>query len=172
MNILELKTDLEHWDRKHVEPMQALYQKWGTKPDFIPSLIELYRQETELEHATTWLIKHHIDQGGKLELSQYEVLYNKLDQLDYWESSLHVLQIIKATSLNRSLSEILVPKIEPYLQAPKKFLKAAAFEAYAELLPFIPELKTEFLALCEYEMQRSSASVKVKLRRILISTLT
>ena len=46
-------------------------------------------------------------------------------------------------------------------------MKAAAFEAYFEIVKQYSELKNEFKQLCELTLDRESAAVKVKIKRIL-----
>lgn len=162
-----LREKLLTWDRKHTSPLIEVYQSHAQHPSFIDNILALYSADRKLDHATTWLLKYHVDQGGQLEPGQVESLLQQADQLDYWESQLHVLQLIPNLVLTKKLATSSEPWIRGLLKAEKKFVKAAAYEAYAEVVHHLPELRAAFKAQCEEALTRESASVNVKIKRIL-----
>ena len=172
MNKELLKTTLFKWDRKHTDFLINIYCKNLQSPCFISDIIEIYSTKIELEHSTSWIIKHHIDNGKDLEQEQTEKMLRKIGELNYWESQLHLLQIIPKVSLTEKLVEFIEPKIRELLDSEKKFVKAAAYEAYFEVVNFYPDLKNEFRIICEEAINKESASVKVKIKRILNKLIT
>ena len=158
---------LNQWDRKHTDPLKAFYNTHQKAPSFIDGVLELYLQDKGLEHATSWIIKHHCDNGRSLNRNQLDKAIGKLGELDYWENQLHVLQIIPMAELTKEQAGRIEPEVRKLLESNKKFVKAAAYEAYVAVVKHFPELRPEFVALCENALEKESASVKVKIRRIL-----
>jgi hypothetical protein len=172
MNKELLKTTLLKWDRKHTDFLINIYGENLQNPCFISDIIEIYSTNIELEHSTSWIIKHHVDNGKDLEQEQTKKMLQKIGELNYWESQLHLLQIIPKVSLTERQVESIEAKIRKLLNSEKKFVKAAAYEAYFEVVNFFPELKNEFRIICEEAIDKESASVKVKIKRILNKLIT
>ncbi len=158
---------LSQWDRKHTDFLKSIYKKGCLKPSFINDLIKIYSTSNEFECSTSWILKHHFDNGKKLKEEQTDLVLKKLEELEYWENQLHLLQIIPKVHLTQRQTESIEPVIRKLLKSEKKFVKAAAFEAYFEVVKLFPLLKNEFLIICEDALVKESASVKVKIRRIL-----
>ncbi|MBD3627873.1 hypothetical protein [Cyclobacterium sp.] len=155
------------WDGTHTDYLKKVYQENRSDPSFIPFTIALFSTSNELDVSTTWVIKHHVDKGEKIAAADLEQLLVKGATLKDWVSQLHFLQIIPKISLSKKQAEYLENSIRPLLFNDKKFVKAAAFTAYFEVVKLIPELQTEFRLICEDALEKSSASVKVRIRRIL-----
>jgi hypothetical protein len=62
---------------------------------------------------------------------------------------------------------VLEPAIRKLLNSENKFVKAASYEAYFEVVKLFPDLKREFILMCNGALDRESAAVKVKIKRIL-----
>lgn len=155
------------WDGTHTDYLKNLYREYRDDPSFIPATLALLETEEAVEVPSSWVLKHHVDQGEMLSSDQVAQLVKILDGLSFWESQLHLLQIIPNVSLTTAHAEHLEPSIRPFLFADKKFVKAAAFTAYFEIVILIPELQHEFRLICEDALERASASVKVRIRRAL-----
>lgn len=167
MNKETLISELQKWDGKYTSFLKEIYGINVQNPLFIDDLIVIYSSNIELEHSTTWLIKHYIDNGETLNTKQLNEFFKKMGKLDYWESQLHILQIIPKVKLTRKQIELIEPEIRKLLKSEKKFVKAASYEAYFEIAKIIPELRNEFKLLCFDALERESASVKVKIKRVL-----
>lgn len=162
-----LKMALLQWDRRRTDFLMELYEEKNEGRQFMDYLIQIYSNDSGLEHATSWLIKHHMDKGNQLTAAQLNELFKKLGDLDYWESQLHILQIIAKVNLTKDQIPAVEPWIKRWMSSDKKFVKAAAFEAYWQIVKVLPELKSQFRLTCENALNKESASVKVKIRRIL-----
>lgn len=162
-----LKALYFQWDGTHTNLLKEVYEANCSDTSFIPLTITLFAKNNELEVSTTWILKHHVEKGGEIAAAELERFLEKGAALRDWESQLHFLQIIPKISLSKKQAEHLEHSIRPLLFVDKKFVKAAAFTAYFEVVKLIPELQTEFRLICEDELEKSSASVKVSIRRIL-----
>jgi hypothetical protein len=162
-----LKRQLEDWDGKHVEYLKSVYLDHSASESFFDQLIDWSNADPDLQTACTWLIKHHYNEKESLTASQVRSLLQIGDQMKHWEAQLHVLQLIPMMDIDAAMAETTEPFVRQSLSAENKFVKAAAYEAYFEIVKQVPELKTEFRLLCEEAYEKESASVRVKLRRIL-----
>ncbi len=161
-----LRNDLLQWDRKHTEYLKLVYARHKQDRGFINLIIGLFLMESELEHATSWLLKHHMDHGQTLEQGQVDKVFQKFGELGYWETQLHLLQILPNVSASSKQMAILEPHIRKLFGSDKKFVKAAAYPAYLEIVKRFPELKNDFLDSCQEALIRESASVRVKIKRV------
>jgi len=167
MNKNDLSKELSKCDRKHTDHLIEIYQNNQGKPEFLDKIIDVYVSCDDLEHSTTWLIKHFIDNGTKLSQTQADKVLANISKLDFWESKLHILQITPKINLTLKNAKLIEPSVNTMMKSDKKFVKAAAYEAYFEIVKLIPELRNEFTILCENALETESASIKSKVKRIL-----
>ena len=162
-----LSRELKSWDGIHMEPLSSLYNAAEDKNDLIRQVIDVLLSDLSLETATTWLIKHHIDQKNNLDNDQWSAVLGIFDQLNHWEAQLHVLQILPKAHLDSSSAATLEFSVGKLLNAENKFVKAAAYEAYDFLCNYLTQYLSSFVERCHQALEFESASVKVKIRRIL-----
>uniref|UniRef100_UPI00404B1471 hypothetical protein n=1 Tax=Fulvivirga sp. TaxID=1931237 RepID=UPI00404B1471 len=168
MNSKKLIDRLSGWDRKHTDYLIALYNENSDKADFIDDIINVYLQYNELDHSTTWLIKHHVDEGNRLNESQTNKVLSKINELEYWESLLHLLQLIPTMHLTPKDAKSIEHRILLLMDSEKKFVKAAAYDAYFEIVKIFPQLKNEFYKRCELAIQTESASIRSKVKKLVM----
>lgn len=65
------------------------------------------------------------------------------------------------------MAHYLEPYVSDMMNSENKFVKASAYEAYYEIMKLYPEIREEFRLLCEEALLSESASVKVKVRKII-----
>lgn len=162
-----LKEAYLNWDGTHIGYLKTLYQESIDDASFIPHTIALLEADQRVEVPGSWVVKHHVEHGNSLNPIEVDQLVRCLGALHYWQAQLHLLQIIPMISLTEEQAERLEPVVRKYLSSDRAFVKASAFAAYFEIVKRFPELKNEFRLLCEDSLERVSASVKVKIRRIL-----
>ncbi len=163
----DLKTLLQEWDGIHTEYLQAVYHSHVKDEKFFDTLIHLYLSNTQLQRVTSWLIKHHYDHNNQLSQDQIVKILSHVDKLEHWESQLHILQLIPSFDLDIQSAESIEPFIKKTLQSEKKFVKAAAYEAYFEVVKLKPGLQREFKLMCEEALKKESASIKSKVKKII-----
>ena len=162
-----LKAAYMQWDGIHTAHLKDLYRENRDDPSFIPATLDLLETEDAVEVSSSWVLKYHVDQGEKLSPDQVAQLVKKLGGLRFWESQLHLLQVIPKVSLTEAHAEQLEPVVRTHLSSDRAFVKASAFAAYFEIVKLFPELKNEFRLRCEDSLHKVTASVQVKIRRIL-----
>ena len=163
----KLRNALLQWDRKHTDYLKPIYAGHKHDRGFINAIIGLFLKEKKLEHATSWLLKHHMDNGQNFGAAQVDKIFQKFGELTYWETQLHLLQILPNVPKSPKQMAAIEPHIRRLLKADKTFVKAAAYQAYLEVVKLFPELKDEFSTICQEALIKESASVRVKVKRIL-----
>jgi hypothetical protein len=163
----DLKTLLQEWDGTHTEYLQAVYRSHVKDEKFFDTIIRLYLSSTQLKRITSWLIKHHYDYNNQLSQDQIIKILSHVDKLEHWESKLHILQLIPSFDLDIQNAESIEPFIKKALRSEKKFVKAAAYEAYFEIVKLKPGLQREFKSMCEEALKKESASIKSKVKKII-----
>ena len=167
LKLNELKKSLQLWDGKHIDQLSKIYQDHIDTPEFFESVIAYYLTESDLQKATSWLIKHHYDNRKKLSNEQEKQILRHANQLIDWESKLHILQLIPKFQIDQTLAEDIEPFVQNALYADQKFVRAAAYEAYYHIVKHFPVLCPAFKAKCALAIEQESASIKVKIRKIL-----
>ena len=162
-----LSKKLYAWDGVHIDYMTPIYDRYSKKQEFLDTLIRLYQNDLQLQIATTWLLKHHYDSGQKLSEKQITEVLLLCDKLSLWEARLHILQIIPKFDLTEDMVALIEWFVRAAINDNKKFVKAAAYQAYFTLIQYKPELREEFKSQCQYAMDHESAAVVSKVRKIL-----
>lgn len=160
---------LKLWDGIHIEYVTKLYEENMEDRDFFEDLVTVYNNEQDLQKATTWLIKHHYDNRKILPHILTEKLLSNCLTIENWEAKLHLLQIFPRFKLTETSTPILEKFIRNCLTDQNKFVRAWAYNGFYELTKYIPELKTEVQLICEIAMETESASIKSKVKKILLA---
>lgn len=162
-----LKKSLGDWDGVHSQYLIDIYSRYAKNDKFLDNLIQLYLSESDLQKVTSWLIKHHHDKGNTITDSQIRKLLSEVNNLEHWESKLHILQLVPKFRIDKNMSGGIETFVRQAMKSEKKFVKAAAYEAYFEIVKNIPDLQNEFYHTCEQALIDESASIKSKVRKIL-----
>lgn len=158
---------LNDWNGKQVNYLKQIHENYHIRPDFIPHLLKLLSTHPNVQKASTWLIKYHLEQKYALTTTQTTELIDICPILKDWEAQLHVLQMLPYLQLNDSLIEILEVFIEKLLDSPKKFVKAWTYNALYELTHYQPERKVDMLILFQAALETESAAVKARIRNLI-----
>ncbi len=160
---------LKSWDGVHIEYLTKLYNTDKTNADFFESLVTICVDEQDLQKTTTWLIKHHYDNGQVLPKPLTEKLLTACKNVENWEAKLHLLQLLPHFELTEKTIIITEDFARKCLTDNNKFVRAWAYNGLYELTKYIPELKTELAFICQRAMETESASIKSKVKKILLN---
>lgn len=161
----DLKLTLKDWDGRATELLQISYAQYVHYPDFISILTDWSIQNIELQNASTWLLKHHLDQKNTLSRRQTVALLPALAVAKEWPALLHILQMLPKLPLAEPDVEVLLEPIEILLQDKIKFVKAWAYYALGLLTQFVPELRSEVEEIYQLGLENESAAIKSRIRR-------
>lgn len=162
-----LEKELENWDGKNMDAIKAVYFNYGQDSNFSNDLIMLCEKLPSMHIATTWLLKHHLENKKTLTPSAVDRFCLLSNVLEHWEAQLHFLQILPKVNLNPKHAEILLPFIDKMLISSNKFVKAWAFNALAICTRLIPDLWPEMKMRFDIALEEEAASVKARIRKAL-----
>ena len=162
-----LAQQLRSWDGIHSEFLRSIYEANAHSSTFFDQLIELCLEHVDLQVTTTWLIKNHYDQKQHLSEAALLRLLSGVDRLEHWGAQLHVLQILPMSGISEAAVPLLMPFVRNSFQSTTKFVRAAAYPAFYEITILQPQLIAELKALCDEAMEKESASIKFKVRKVL-----
>lgn len=160
-----IKSELVNWDGRATFVLQDIYTKNYQSPDFIQTLTDWSIQNTELQNASTWLLKHYVDKKHTLTRNQTVALLPALSAAKTWPAQLHLLQMLPQLPLAKPDLEILLEPIERLMQDKVKFVKAWAYYAFALLTQFAPELRPEAEEIFQMGLEKESAAIKARIRK-------
>ena len=166
---INLKSKLGLWDCIHIEYLIKLYRENSSDIEFFENLVTICINEQELQKTTTWLIKHHYDNGQTLPNSFTERLLTSCKTVENWEAKLHLLQLLPHFKLTNKSIPIADDFARNCLIDNNKFVRAWAYNGLYELTKYIPEMKTELEFICQRAMETESAAIKSKVKKILFA---
>ncbi len=164
----EIIDSLKKWDGVHIDYVTNLYKTHCNTPLFFESLVDIYSNEKDLQKVTTWLIKHHYNNGYSLPQTLTEKLANASGTVEHWEAKLHILQLLPYFKLTDESFVKTYDFVRQCLKDENKFVRAWAYHGMYELSIYVPELKSELEHLCNRAMETESASVKAKVKKVLL----
>lgn len=160
-----LTTELRNWDGKDTDYLAEVYQRYSTKSAFISELLRLL-DDTGLQVAASWLLKHAVDQGCVLLVDQAWQLLCKASKLRHWQSRLHVLQILPSLTIPDASVGDLECFLRANLQDTNKFVRAWSYGGFCHLAEQYPQYREEADAFVAMAMRDEAPSVKARLRQL------
>jgi len=162
----KLSKEVLGWDGKSAGDIEKIYIRYHYSHDFSSQLIALCQDE-DLNLGGTWLLKHYLENGGKLTTEQGQVILTQLPSYTNWESKLHILQIFSYLKLTQSTRTVLEHFLKQELSDSNKFVKAWCYNGLYELAVEFPELQYEVSELLYLALENEPASVKARVRKLL-----
>ncbi|MGB0867358.1 MAG: hypothetical protein ACPGSC_12680 [Granulosicoccaceae bacterium] len=159
---ISLKEALKAAQGQPVDALAQLYRTHADDSDFQARLLSCLRQATPLIEAT-WLLKHHLEQGHRLQASK---LVAVLDKLSHAESKLHALQCFDKLDIGAADQAALEAFCRHCLLVEHKFVRAWAYSGFAHLARRFPELAAEAEQLLACALEHEVPSVKARIRQI------
>lgn len=164
-NTMSLKSDIEKWDRKSAEDIGAVFECYKSDNSFIPTIIELTRIES-CQNGATWLLKKAFESGVEIDQELCASVLKKYDELNSWESKLHLLQSLPYILIDTTSLNFVLAFLRECLVDSNKFVRAWAYNGFNEVSKQYPEYESETKQFFEMAMQDESASVKARIRNI------
>ena len=166
MNDSILEQALSSWDQKSTAGITAIYQRFAEQTDFVQLLIELIRKDSTAV-GSTWLLKHYLECGGKLDAEQVASVYGSVEHLTQWQARLHLLQSMPDMPVpepHRAPVELFVRK---GLSDENKFVRAWSYNGLFELALIYSDLRDETQTVLSMALQDEAPSVKARVRNLL-----
>ncbi|HAS6300013.1 TPA: hypothetical protein I7264_03215 [Vibrio parahaemolyticus] len=154
------------WNGKSAADIEQIYIEHHHEVDFSSALVELCLDEA-LSVGGTWLVKHHLECGGRFSNQEEQKIVTRLPSYQHWESKLHILQVISYLKISDQTRKILEPFLRHGLSDTNKFIKAWCFNGLYELATQYPELQNEVGELLNLALVNEPASVKARVRKLI-----
>ncbi len=155
------------WDGKRTAPLAQAFATFGNGPEFVAALLELSEADADLQKGATWLLKHHLENGGTLSAEQRQALLRLLPHLLHWETRLHLLQLLPDLKLQGEEVAAAETFVRRNLNDPNTFVRAWALYGLAVLVLHDPSLKEEAVRLNQHVFETEKGAVKVRARKAL-----
>lgn len=167
---MERDNALLDWQKKTKDEMDDIYCRYidAGSALFLSHMLTL-TANPDYNTATTWLIKHFMEEGGKLTAKHEDFLWKQRSQLQGWAAKLHFLQLLPYLNLSLQKPEIVHAFLHAALQEKSPFVRAWAYNGFWLLASTFSVYKEEVHSLFSTAMENEKASVKARIRRILAS---
>lgn len=163
---MTLSDEIGLWDGKTVAIIDDIFNRYRDQPTFLDELVNGLA-DPQLQRGGSWLLKKALEEKQALSSAQVEQIYMVLDQLDHWETKLHILQSMDKLPIPSEQAATVEAFLQRCLNDKKKFVKAWAYNGYHLLGRQHPIYQTEADALLQKGLLEESASVKARIRNIL-----
>ena len=157
---------LKQWDGKSVKGLEEIYESYRQDSQFSKQLVVLI-VDRPTSHGATWLLKRFLEDENKLLAAEVKKLFSVLDQLDVWESKLHILQSLPYLIIGKSDKKGMERFLRACLSETNKFVRAWAYNGFYELAQQHPEYQEEVRQFFEMAMRDEAPSVKSRIRNIM-----
>lgn len=160
---MNLREDIAGWDGKSAEAIGRIYTRHRTDPAFVRNILD-YSREGSLEVGATWLLKRHVEEGGKADAA---AVYRLAPGLGHWEAKLHVLQCMPHLPVPAPQRKAMERFLRACMADEAKFVRAWAYSGFHALAAQYPAYRDEARNLLEAALESEPASVKARIRQTL-----
>lgn len=167
---MSLKDVVAQWDGKSVEPMLKIYDVNKADITFGSKLVKSLG-DTKSERGTTWLIKHHLEQGWQPQSArETSAILKAVPGTNHWEAHLHLLQCLPYLTIPASRTNPLYAHLLSAIHNDAKFVRAWAYHGLYVLASQHPSFSTSARQILSQGLEtEAAASAKVKIRHALKS---
>ncbi len=162
---MSLKQEIINCNGKSASDINAIFNRHKNDDSFVSNVIVLSKQK-ELQKGTTWLLKKHLENGGKIDADDASRIYSLLPEFDHWETKLHILQCLPYMKIAKTENKRVAIFLRQCLTNSNIFVRAWAYNGFYTLSTQYPEYKEETKQFFEMAMRDEAPSVKARIRNI------
>lgn len=164
---MNLTSEIAAWDKKSVDFITGVYQRYAAEPDFVGHIVSLTPDQT-LQSGSTWLLKHYLEHHQKpIAAAWASAIFEQLDALVEWEAKLHILQSMAYLPVPEKCRETTKLFVLENINSEIKFIRAWAYSGYFQLAIQYPDLRPDAERLLKDALQNDpAASVKARIRQL------
>lgn len=156
---------LSQWDGRATEPLHREYQHLKQDNALVSTLL-LGMAKPETEVSCTWLLKHHLEQGGLLSASEVAEVYGRLPHFEHWAARLHVYQCAEQLPVSAMCKASVARCLQCSFQSKKAIERAWAYHGLYHLARRFLEFQEEAKQRMAWAQAHEAASVKARLRHL------
>ena len=160
-----LQDELVHYNGGPAEELARIYTAYHDDGQFVDSLIAAMSSLSS-EHSSSWLLKRYLEQGSRLNEKQTSQLFALAPQLQNWQATLHLLQMLPMIDIPADSAAGLETFLHHCLQGKNKFLRAWAYGGFYRLGQQHEQYRSEAEDLLDRAMQGEPPAIKARIRRL------
>lgn len=161
-----LRQQLLLWDGKSTDALKQLAFRFKGSDDLARTLIT-FMGEPALQAGASWLLKNHLEGGGRLDRKLCGMIVGLLPRLRHWEADLHVLQCASHLEIVQEDRPGFEQFLKRCIESENKFVRAWAYNGYYELSLQHPDCRDFVGPLLQKGLESEAASVKARIRNII-----
>ncbi|MXX85471.1 MAG: hypothetical protein F4Y71_03345 [Acidobacteria bacterium] len=158
-----LTADLGSWGGKSTAVLQSIYERHSADADFLPTILA-HLVDVNLQRASTWLLKRHLELGNSLSAAECRSVLGSLAAQEDWESKLHLLQCLPWVSVADEDRERLETFLDACVQSDRSFVRAWAYNGFNELALRFPQYREAVDERLARASESEAASVRARIR--------
>ena len=163
---MSLSKEIREWDGTSIVVLGEIYDRNSAQKMFASDLIFML-SDLALQKGATWLLKRHLETGNSIDEINLSNLLKRVNELQIWESKLHVLQILPWVEIPAVAKGHVEYFLRRCLPDENKFVRAWAYNGFYELARTFPEYVEETRKIFDIAMRDEAPSVKARIRNIL-----
>jgi len=144
---------------------RIIHKELITRDDWLATLLDHIDRGGTIV-AGSWIIKHHLTQGGTLPASLHERIVMLLAASDQWEAKLHILQCIDHLHITSGCRARVYPMIRALTEHRNAFVRAWALSGLDFLASHHPAYRVETDRLLAKAKATDSPAVCARLRQL------
>ena len=162
-----LRTRLAEFDGKAVSILSEAAVGLGDDAGYLDALIALTADDApQISVGATWLLKQHLDDGGRLSRPQCRTLVTQCAKLAEWTAVLHMCQSIRYLEVEDADAHGVADWLTPLLAHRRPFLRAWSLDALCHLAQTHRGLGVKARKARENAADDPAASVRARARNL------
>lgn len=157
--------DLEQWNGKSTEEIQAIARCYSSDTNFIEAVTEAMTINA-CQPGATWMLKHSLETGQPIKPKQVSKILSQLNKVGSWQALLHLFQCLPYVAIPNSDKSIVASALREGIRNENKFVRAWAYNGFYHLASQHPEFTEESALQLKVAMKDKAASVKARIRNI------
>ena len=160
-----LSEEIASWDGKSAAVLESAYERHSADEGFVATILA-HLSDAELQRATTWLLKRHLEVGNSLSVAACRAVFGGLPVQEHWEAKLHILQCLPYLDIPEDDTVGLEQFLDACLESERKFVRAWAYNGFNELALRLPRYREKVDGMLARAGESESASVRARIRNM------
>jgi len=161
----QLLEDLRAYDGKAITILGEIEARYGSTDSYAADLVGLAAHDVAtVSDGATWLLKAHLEGGGRLSAAATRRLFENLDKITAWQAQLHLCQMMEHVDVSVAQAAAVVAWLTPLQQHKRPFLRAWSMSALQHVAAQHPKFAEEAAAALALAEADNAASVRARAR--------
>jgi hypothetical protein len=163
----DLAIALLEFDGKNTQTLLSIAGSFCREENYAACLLALLSEGRPNHHdGSSWLLKHHLENGAHLDERETALLTQKLTHLQNWQAQLHICQLVQYLSLTENQVQKVAAWLHPLLTHNRPFLRAWSVSALVDMSHQHKSIKAAAETALAAAKQDSAASVRARVKKL------